>query len=236
MGLLGKSKEREGDKDKKDKADDKQPSQDDVIQALKWAVGSIRGMQNKVEELERRSASSEPPEDKYKDAPKDKPSTKPKDLETLDRSEYADYILERVTEALTPLKEAVETALKESKTVGARVEIEDLAREDPDFWQFEQEMRTLGKEHPSLSVDELYALAKHSNPQKVQQLSELKQKEKEEADKKKAEEEAPRFLGFMPTSGEVKESDKMTGKESAEKAFEDLNVGSALQQFGEVNS
>lgn len=218
----GKEQENE-DKDKgKRKYTDEQ-----LAEAIRYVVQEVKKVSERVERMEA-EPPTKPIESKSKD---DDKSESNKSLEEMSRNEFADFIISKVTEGLKPLQEGVQNALRTSKAVGAQAEIERITKDDPDFWKFTDEMKDIQKKYPNASVDELYALARHQNPEKVKELEASKKEEEEEKEKGKEKEE-PAFGGFMPTSGKVSEDDSMSAHDAASKAFEELNLDGALASAG----
>jgi hypothetical protein len=147
----------------------------------------------------------------------------------MSREELVDHILGAVkTTAIDPLIRETREERTRRDSEEVRGEIKKIAEAHPDFWEYEAEMRSLAQTHPTLGVDELYALAQQKNPDKTAQI-------KAAADKKAAEEKEvaekdkkPEFTGLLPTSGKVAESTNMKKEDAVEKAWQETGVANAL--------
>lgn len=143
------------------------------------------------------------------------------DLEQLDRKQLAALILSHT-------EKTVKTALeKQAKSLEGRVNdlsgkldsthassiIKEISSkpENADFWEWSNEIKTILKETPGLSIERAYKLAKSENPKKVAELT-----------KKYFPEKPKPVFGLTPTSSKQSGTGKMTPKEAAEKAFDEV--------------
>lgn len=96
------------------------------------------------------------------------------DLETMDRAEYARYITQQVIRELKTVLKPVEQKVNQvDQTVLANrlaTEVAELSTRHKDFYEWQDEMLSIQREHPNLSVHRLYALARAENPAKATEL------------------------------------------------------------------
>jgi len=151
------------------------------------------------------------------------------DLELMNRQEFLDHIVQTVQKAtIAPLSAKLDEKERQAAAAAAREKIETITKEDEDFWHFESEIRELARSHPSLAIDELYALAKVKSPEKVAGLEEAKAAKVAEEEKEKEKNKVPEFSGLLPTSGMSSPNTRMTPVDAAEKAWDDLGMSSAM--------
>ncbi len=212
--------------DDKKKTDDKDKpfSRDEIQKSMQYILGEVKKVADSVAAInvvrDKKGDDKSDPDDK-------KGPAKDKDLEDMDRSEFADHLITKMAEVIKPLQTGVEEALRGVKSTTAKGEIERLETEHPEFWKFSEEMKELQKDYPNASVDDLFTLAKGRNPDKVQ---EIKAKAKEDTEKKAKDDKKkePEFSGFMPTSGKSVDDDTMSATDAAAKAFDESGVPEAL--------
>jgi len=103
----------------------------------------------------------------------------PDSLETLSRKEFMDVITNTITasiekQILKPLKQELQQTKEETVRERFQREINELKTSGgvKDFDEWKDEMRDLIARHPTLSVKELYNLARFNNPEKAKQLDE----------------------------------------------------------------
>lgn len=112
-------------------------------------------------------------------------------LETMPRRQFMDLLQANFSKALEgqlkPLREEIGKANVTAQAGNMRVEAEKVMNEHPDFVDFKDEMVSLGGQHPTLGVRQLYNLARMEHPAKAAELDkkysdEKKKKEKAAAD------------------------------------------------------
>lgn len=142
------------------------------------------------------------------------------DISKLDNSKFQKLLLGEVgkllDERLKPLNETVTGVRKEFMTDRFRAEAKDLKGKFKDFTDWEDEMAALAKNHPSLNLRQLRAMAREESPDKAKELDE-KYKEKPEN-----KEEITMFGGYRPSTGTEtggKGEQKLTSEEAGEKAW-----------------
>ena len=156
------------------------------------------------------------------------------DLEQLDRKQFAQLMISTTANALKAemnnllggVDDRISGLAERFESKNAEEQIGKVSGNNPDFWEWSGEIKTLLKENPTLSVSRAYNLAKTENPEKATKLS--KQYNKSETKDQS-------FFGLTPTSTRTRGTGKMTQKEAAEKAFENVmgNLSAALH--GEPN-
>jgi hypothetical protein len=170
-----------------------------------------------------------------KKEPKDKDRRKvDQNLETLDRSGFLGVILEEVRgllkEEVAPVKQAVQDTSDDATKADVKRQVAKAEKAHPDLWEWREEMGEIAKRSPGLTVEEIYKLARASDPDKVKEVDEKfrsdedKEKEKTVEKEKKATEEQKAlvgpFGGLTPTSGKTAEKNDMTMEDAAETAFD----------------
>ena len=150
------------------------------------------------------------------------------DVETMSNEELVKHITKTVvgsvSELLKPINSrvaGVQTATEEDRI---RSEAIAIAKEDPLFMEMRNEMAEVAKTHPDLSVRDIYTLAKVNNPDKFEKLQKVF-KDKEEKDEEESGKKPAAFGGFLPSSGvksSGKDAGKMTSKEAANAAFDEV--------------
>lgn len=146
------------------------------------------------------------------------------DLEQLSRKDFAAYIVENASKALTAemqkvlgeVDSKVNNLAANFESKNANEQIQKTAESNPDFWEWSQEMKALLQENPTLTVSRAYHLAKSENQEKA---NKLKAKYDKPAESKKQS-----IFGLTPTSsiGSRGDTGKMTQREAAEKAFDKI--------------
>ena len=150
------------------------------------------------------------------------------DVETMSNEELVNHITKTVvgsvSELLKPINQrvsGVQTVIEEDRI---RSEAIAIAKEDPLFMEMRNEMADVAKVHPELSVRDIYTLAKVNNPDKFAKV-EKAFKEKEDKDEEESGEKPAAFGGFLPSSGvksSGKDAGKMSSKDAANAAFDEV--------------
>ncbi len=175
---------------------------------------------------------AEPPQDDDDNDEDDEPPTNDVDLEELDRKQLVqhvhDSIMNGVKKELSAHNKTMNEEITSTKQVvnqeQVKTEIKEAREKHDDLDEFREDIATLAKQHQSLSVEELYFLAKSKNPDKVEKLETARNEEKAEEEKKK-----PKFGGLTPTSSfETSNKGKMDKKEAIDTAWDET--------MGEVHS
>ena len=156
------------------------------------------------------------------------------DLEQLDRKDFARFILESsrqaTQESLDKMLASLDNKIQdlgsrfESKNAGEQVE--RMANDHKDFWEWSSEIKVLLKENPTLTVRRAYSLVRGENPDKAKAMD---AKYNPPAPAKKS----GSFIGLTPTSsvGTREGTVKMSQKDAANKAFDDVmaDLGDTIQ-------
>lgn len=158
------------------------------------------------------------------------------DLESMSRTDFANKLLsvidKRMDKSIQGLQKKLEEFDTRVGTVDAKAEVSRLRRDNPDFDNFKDEMVSLARENPGLSVERLYRLAKAENPEKVKKLE-------EEAAAKKAAEKPPEdegkkfFSGMLPGGSFTPppSNGRMDPKSAADKAWEQV-----IKPYGDLEA
>lgn len=102
----------------------------------------------------------------------------PVKLDELSRDEFAAHILgtvsrslqEEMSKALAPVISAVNGMQQSTASKEVNASISDLRGKHKDFNDWKTEMVAISRQHPTLSVPEIYTLAKSQNPDKAKEL------------------------------------------------------------------
>lgn len=169
--------------------------------------------------------------------PASKPARKAEDeveLETMSRAQFAKHILSSVKEDVAkPLLERISETETGSERMKAEVELRNTIKENPDFWEFQDETKGILERHPALTVSEALILARSQAPGKVKLLEEKRAKEEGEGNVRKINERKASFGGLFPTSGKTATVQKMNIKDAAESAWESSGASEHLAAIGE---
>lgn len=146
------------------------------------------------------------------------------DIERLSRTEFANKIIDRVVKAvdkqMKQVTEEVEGVRKDAGNTALENQIEKLEAKHKDFWDWQPEIKILAQENPGTSLQRLYAMAKHENPNKLAEM-EKKYKKDDETGKGGDSSKSKNFGGLTPTSSAIEHTEKMDKTSAADKAFEE---------------
>lgn len=151
------------------------------------------------------------------------------DLTQLDNAGLANLVVQKATDIATKI---TEQKMKEvgstfdgklgelANTVhskNAKEAMQAVAKDNPDFMEWGPEMRKVIGEHPSVSIQQAYVLARAENPHKVAEMT-----------KKYAKAPEVKYFSFAPSGTRSDGGGKMSQQQAAEKAFDEV-FGSAPQ-------
>ena len=197
---------------------------------------AIQTMGAQLKEANARVVAAESGRGKSKDKDGDKggkkeptPKVEDMDLERMSRKDFMGTIVKEVSEkVMRPLLERItenETTSQRDKVAG---ELKAVSEKDPDFWQFKEPVAKILEEHPDLSIEDAYTLARSKDPEKVASLA------KQAAEKKAAEADGdngkkePAFGGLLPTSGQGGKNESMDVKDAAQAAWDSTQMSAHL--------
>lgn len=150
------------------------------------------------------------------------------DVNTMDNKSFATFLMKQVggilEKKIGDLGSRLDNGLKEVRTGRARDEIEKFRGDHKDFDEWGVEISALAKQHPSLSINQLYTLAKTSDPEKAKTVD---AKYVEKAPETNPEDERlTLFGGYRPSTSKTagddgKEPKRMTTNEALEKSWDD---------------
>lgn len=93
-------------------------------------------------------------------------------------------------------------------------QLKELMKDNKDFLDWKPELAAIAKEHPTLSMSDVYEMAKRKNPEKAEELKEKYKDDKDDDDKG--------FISLMPTGGPYDASEeKPTKEEASNKAWDE---------------
>jgi hypothetical protein len=176
-------------------------------EAIKHINEALKGLKQPKED---------PDDDKGKKSGYDAP---PKDVEYMDRKEYAEYIIQLMESRLNPKLEDTQKAVK---SIDERVQSGELRREadkiradenTKDFDEWQQELRKKLTNNPYLSLHEAYQLVRLENPKKAKELN-----EKYWPAKPKDSDEDEPFGGLPPLQKKISKAKKEKKPKSAQEA------------------
>lgn len=163
------------------------------------------------------------------------------DVNAMDNKGFAAFLMKNVGKILdtkvTELGSRLDNGLREVRTGRARDEIGKFASEHKDFKDWEIEIAALAKQHPSLGIQQLYTLARSSDPEKVKEVDAKYVEKKEEPNPE--DERLTLFGGYRPSTGKTTSADgtepkKLTTNEALEKSWDDAVAKfPALKSLGE---
>lgn len=188
----------------------KEPTMDDLVAALQYIHGTVQKMDERMRAIEGGGESKEKKEAEENVNPQNGP-----DFESMSRGEMIDYLITSVNKAEKGINDRIDKLETRSTQADLRDQIESAREEYEDFDEWTQDIKQVMEKRPGLSIDEAYALAKHQNPDKVQELA----TQKEEEEREEREKQPPKFGGLMPTSGLVTKSEGMDPNAAAEAAW-----------------
>lgn len=165
----------------------------------------------------------------------------PTDLEAMPKKDFFDFMMKQVggllDTKLTEFGGKLDGTVKEFRTSKIRDEITSFAKDNPDFHEWETEIASLNKTHPTLGIRDLYMLAKDRNPDKVKELETKYAKKEDDAAK---DDTLTLFGGYRPSTSKStngdgsKEAKKPTVDEALEQSWsEALDKFPSLAKMGD---
>ena len=160
-----------------------------------------------------------------------------KSKEQIDDMAPTDLVAHIVTAVqdtlIKPLSEKIEGLRTSISTTSTKGDVEKARDSHPDFIEWRDEITTLAKSKPGLSVEELYILARSSNTDKATEIDKKAADVKKKEDDEKVKEE-PAFGGLLPTSGVHAEGDKnMSQKEAGDAAWNTVMANVPSEVFSD---
>ena len=147
------------------------------------------------------------------------------DIDEFSNSELMAHMLEAFTKIVDGKVEGITKEVGKNKSdadqASLQKEVTEFMETHPDFKEWGAEVKALNQSHPTLTIAQLYKMARDENQDKAKEIDEKIAKEKEEADKGGRKKTQP-FGGLTPTSGQTVETDeKLTKDEAGEKAWQE---------------
>lgn len=192
-----------------------------VQNAVKTAIREVSNENNAAaQEAARAAKAAEADDDDISEA-------KDFDVERVSRAELVAHIDKRFSMALAkglkPIMDRLESNSTDVETDRVRTEFAKAQADHSDFMEWKEEMRAIITDHPGLSADAIYKLARANDPTKAAEIDEKAKEGKGEEGEKARSERRRAFGGLMPTSGVSLEKDgKKQPKEAASAAWEEV--------------
>ena len=152
------------------------------------------------------------------------------DVNSLDNSGFQKFLMKEIggllDEKLGAVSKNIEGVSNAFHSDKIRKEYGELKEDNPDFDDWQDEMRALAKDFPALGLKRLYTLARSENDVKAKELDAKYAKQKN-GDGTKDDKTLTLFGGFRPTIGKTgggdsgKKEEKLTPAEAGEKAWEE---------------
>jgi hypothetical protein len=162
------------------------------------------------------------------------------DVNSMDNKAFSTFLMKNVGKILeTKLGEfntKLDGGLKEVRNGRARDEIEKFRGDHKDLEDWGTEIAALSKQHPTLGIQQLYTLARTSDPDKAKTIDAKYVEKKDEPNPE--DERLTLFGGYRPSTGKTagadgKEPPKMTTSEALEKSWDEaLSKFPALKSLG----
>lgn len=176
-------------------------------------------------------AEREPPAEEEEEKAEE-PESDDVDLEQLDRKQFAEVIGSRLykkiesalNKKLKELEDRISSVYSAVESRKVEEQVAKLSSENPDFWEWADEMKAILKENPTLSVARAFALAKSENKEKAARLAAKYNKEQRKGN--------VTTLSLFPTGPREGRTGKMSQKEAIETAFQKVfsEVGDVLEE------
>lgn len=196
-----------------------------------WAselVGEFRKLTQMAEQarLERQNAANNSPAPVDPNEEEDDEETDPKDLELMDRADYAKHIINQVLKAMNkqvvaPLNQRLNEVAASATRTDIQAAVKEAAGQNKDFWDWREEMQAIVQQpqYRTLSPIDLYHLARSRNMDKAQKLDAKYNPKPKEAGAIRLKP----FGGLTPSqTGTGSRSRKMNGHEAADAAWAEM--------------
>ena len=199
---------------------------DEVVTAVKALIAhgqkqeqAINSITANMAEISNRPPQSAPPQ-QIMEHP-----AEVKDIETMTRAEYADYLVGRVNKELV---QPIATASEDTKREQTSAELKEISERYVDFWDFKDEVKDVITKSPNIGIEEAYFIARGKNRDKAvaidTKIAETKSANaQKEADQEKEDKRAG-FGGLLPTSGQTSKAATLTAKDAANAAWEETGM------------
>jgi hypothetical protein len=157
------------------------------------------------------------------------------DLDAMTNKELATYLSTQIKEGLVkPITDRL--AITEDRITRSDVknQLDSVSGKDPNFWEYQEEIKTLVRENPELSISRALAIAKAEAPEKTSTLA-AKAAEVVAAEvAKRNSEKASEFGGLLPTSMRPSKSASMDATAASEDAWQEVMGGTPYDREATV--
>ena len=160
-----------------------------------------------------------------KKKPEEKKKESDDDIDGLSNSQFMAHMLSEFTKIVDGKVEGITKEVGKNKSdadqASLQKEVTEFMETHPDFKEWGAEVKALNQSHPTLTIAQLYKMARDENQDKAKEIDDKIEKEKKEADKGGKKKTQP-FGGLTPTSGQTVETDeKLTKDETGEKEWQE---------------
>jgi hypothetical protein len=212
------------DEGKGKSADGSAITNEQMMQALRFIHTEIKRVEGKID------AGAKPPSGNDSESDEGTGAMDESALERMSRVDFGKFLAGNIMKTLEksllkPLNERLDSMETNFDRYKATKDVEQASKSLKNFDKWTDEIKQVLEKHPSLSVDEAYALAQTVNPKKADELSSAERAAAEKAEQEKKQAERRSFGGLLPTSGLTARNDKMNPQEAAEAAFDELLPG-----------
>lgn len=192
----------------------KDPAFTDLGKMIKGLVVIVQQQGAALTGLRQEVQKSAPATKKGKDKDDDDDEGDDVDVDKLSNKEFMSLMMKNVgsllDEKIGGVTKKVDGVAQTVRTKDITEEYNKLKEKHKDFEEWEDEMKTLSKENPTLSIKRLYTLARQENPDKAKTLDE---KHKDPKDEPK-DDGITLFGGYRPSTKTSGDGDSKDGKKT----------------------
>jgi len=204
-----------------------------VVQAVKWMVSKMQQVDSRFDKLDKQQTA---PTDKGTDDAKPPTAPEAPDLDEMDRGQFAQFIIESTAKTvkeslIDPLRAQFGESENRSERRHIETDIDTTSSKYNDFWDWKDEVSKTLSDHPDLSVDDAYHLARGKNPDKLSAIEAKAQEAKDVEDTKERQAKEEEFGGLLPTSGLASRNEGMESEDAANAAYTELIEGTPMEKL-----
>lgn len=213
----------------------------EVLKGLKESISSLpqsmqesvsRGVTASLQRMQEEAAQKDDDEDE-----EDEKSSGDSDLESMDRSQFANYLVGVIKREVGKDFKEISKRQQEDRLASARDKLQTQLKEaqanHPDFLLYKNEIASLAETYSDLTPEDLYILAKARNPEKTREIEEKNAEEKKKKEEEEHKAQRQRFAGLTPTSGvSIANSGKMSQADAANAAWDEAMAGLPKELIG----
>lgn len=197
----------------------------DMVQNTQKSTQQVRDeLEQKLKELEG-SVKAPPKQEPEEDLSK-------VDLEGMSRTDLVNFITNQMSKKmekiLSGVQGKIENVSQQTRQSKLEQEIERLSEKHKDFYDWTDEMRSIHKKHPTMSVAEAYKLARTEDPDKAKKLDD-KYKDPDpdpsSKDGKGGKDSKQTYGGMPPGTAKTSQPTNMTKEQAIENAWNETMAG-----------